>query len=469
VPGQTSARFYANSTSSRTGTIPLSIVIAGVNAPRYEAIESTTFRVLPAGLVLLPPNFTMTQYTTTPQYNLDLSVVPNKIFWIDIIVELNNTNATNNVTVSPTRVYYNETQRGTFNVTANGTGYYFLRFTINGENVPNYIKPTSRVQIYVQDPLDGPAFEARLRRGYLNYRKACRIVTGRRSIRFDGQDENVLREEFCGDIPRPFANETNTCGRRTSSAQCEAAVEQRGHACAWFQGKCVFLPTIHGNIQHAQFGSGFTVFLTLTGEVHTIGVDRYGQLGHHNATGLGKVPLPESIATIAVGNNHVLALSYEGRVYTWGVNSKGQLGQNTRASSSVTPGLVVFPKGENITCISSGLLHASALTLSGRLYTWGSNEFGQLGTQASYRSFVNSPRLIQRDSFGGDAAIAIQCGEYHTMVATDNNAYTFGSNFMGQLGRVGFDEWKPKSPVLWVRNKYNQGPKYPSYWLGKQC
>ena len=472
-PGQFTGRFFANSTLPRTGAFALSIVIGGTNRLRYEPIADSTFRVLPAGLVLLPPTFYMTQHTTTPMYNVDLSVASSKSMWITIRAELNSTNATSNytnanVTVHPTKMWFNDTQRGSFNVTANGTGWYYLRFELLGENIRNYEPITKRVAFFVQDPLDGPAFEARRRRGYLNYRKQCRVAVGLRSVRFDGQDPNTLRSEFCGDIPRPWSNITYNCAP-LNLERCRATLEELGHACVWNRTSCIFLPEMQGNILSAQFGSGFTVILATTGQVFTIGESRYGQLGHLNATGLGMVPLPETIATIAVGNNHALALSYEGRVYTWGVNSKGQLGQNTRQSATVTPGLVPFPRGENISCISSGVLHAAALSLSGRLFTWGSNEYGQLGFSGSLRSFVNAPRLVSREYVEGDAITAVQCGEYHTMIATDNNAYTFGMNAMGQLGRVGFDEWKPKTPVLWVQNKYNKPPNYQGYWVGKQC
>ncbi len=38
---------------------------------------------------------------------------------------------------------------------------------------------------------------------------------------------------------------------------------------------------------------------------------------------------------------------------------------------------------EKIVAISGGKRHSAALTAEGKLYTWGSNEYGQLGRQAN--------------------------------------------------------------------------------------
>lgn len=66
------------------------------------------------------------------------------------------------------------------------------------------------------------------------------------------------------------------------------------------------------------------------------------------------------------------------QVFAWGANSHGQLGvgdKTDRNSPSYVAGLWALPVKQ----VTAGEFHSSALTANGQLYTWGSNEFGQLG------------------------------------------------------------------------------------------
>ena len=71
-----------------------------------------------------------------------------------------------------------------------------------------------------------------------------------------------------------------------------------------------------------QGGTDFTVALTDTGQVWTWGGNRYGQLGDGTAAtrfAPYQVELagPGPVASIAVGQDHVLALSRQGGVCAW--------------------------------------------------------------------------------------------------------------------------------------------------------
>lgn len=471
-PQNTTMRFYANSTNRVTGTATLNIAISGVNAQRYSPVPQTTFRVLESGVVVLPPTFHMTAYTTSELLHIDLSVPPPTPLNITMkVVNNDTTSAAANITLTPSIITFNNSVRGTFRVTAASIGWFYITFELNGEHVRNYINPTwVRVPIESKDPLDGSGFDARLKPGYLGHRKQCRVSVGFTSIRFRGQDPVDRVPDFCALHPTQtvLANETYDCAQHMTSERCQNVIATLGHACVWNQGACEFVAPMQGKILSFAYGAAFTAFLSLAGEVWTIGNTRYGQLGHYN-TSVDKVPLPESIAVISAGSNHIMALSYSGAVYTWGANHKGQLGHQQRYQHTSVPVAINLPRGENITCISAGTLHNAALSMSGRLFMWGSNEFGQLGMKATFRSHLNAPQAIQRDAFGGDPVIAVTLGEFHSMVATANSAYTFGSNTMGQLGRQGYDEWQPAPPVLWRRDKFSKAPTWPSYLLGKDC
>lgn len=85
---------------------------------------------------------------------------------------------------------------------------------------------------------------------------------------------------------------------------------------------------------------------------------------------------------VSLGSLHSSAISSTGRIFTWGVNSSGQLGDGTITSKS-TPvditSLVNLSPGEFIVEVSLGYDHSSANTSKGRIFTWGANSSGQLG------------------------------------------------------------------------------------------
>ena len=68
-----------------------------------------------------------------------------------------------------------------------------------------------------------------------------------------------------------------------------------------------------------------------------------------------------------------------GAVWAWGDNDRGQLGNGTRTSSDV-PVHVDVPKGVSFSAVSSGGFASYAIDGSGRLWAWGDNRSGQLGT-----------------------------------------------------------------------------------------
>lgn len=84
----------------------------------------------------------------------------------------------------------------------------------------------------------------------------------------------------------------------------------------------------------------------------------------------------------------------------------------------------------NITDMSAGKKHVMALSSSGRIYSWGSGENGELGHGSRYRE-VNEPKQIKHDA----TFVSISCGNDHsTAVDTKGNMYAWGQNFDRQLG-----------------------------------
>ena len=80
--------------------------------------------------------------------------------------------------------------------------------------------------------------------------------------------------------------------------------------------------------------------------------------------------------------------------------------------------------------IGCGDYHSFAGTLANRVFAWGLNNYGQLGT--GNRINCDTPTLIECSLHG--IIISIGGGTHHSMILTDTSLYTFGRGTFGQLG-----------------------------------
>jgi alpha-tubulin suppressor-like RCC1 family protein len=79
-----------------------------------------------------------------------------------------------------------------------------------------------------------------------------------------------------------------------------------------------------------KMGDGFAIILTESGAVYAFGANYLGQLGSgdfaNHEFAVRVKGLPNSISQIACGNEHCLAIDNEYSLYSWGSNNYGQLG-----------------------------------------------------------------------------------------------------------------------------------------------
>lgn len=116
------------------------------------------------------------------------------------------------------------------------------------------------------------------------------------------------------------------------------------------------------------------------------GGNRAGQLGIPDivsSDGPREVPGIDRVYATTLGLDSfrpfTLALRNDGTVWSWGDPRGGQLGRTPSdaepaGSPAPVPGLT------NVAKVAAGSTHALAMTHDGRLYAWGTNHFGQLGT-----------------------------------------------------------------------------------------
>uniref|UniRef100_A0A7S1PI24 Protein kinase domain-containing protein n=1 Tax=Percolomonas cosmopolitus TaxID=63605 RepID=A0A7S1PI24_9EUKA len=183
-----------------------------------------------------------------------------------------------------------------------------------------------------------------------------------------------------------------------------------------------------------------SVFLCSDGSVVTTGYGAFGQLG----TGSPKSSfLPALLSyhdALFVDSQCMfesnLYVSTEGKLYSSGNNEFGSLGDNTLLSRYHIHAVPTNEISGNIFQVGCGMQHSVALTSSGELFSWGQNSRQQLGQVNEAFGVVLTPRKVDATGFLKDKIITdLKVGSLHTLVlSSEGFAYTFGSNYFGQLG-----------------------------------
>lgn len=96
--------------------------------------------------------------------------------------------------------------------------------------------------------------------------------------------------------------------------------------------------------------------------------------------------------TCAVVGDVVIDGTGRGAVDCWGNNDKGQLGDGTQVSSPVPVRVVGLP--DKISRIEAGGAHTCALDITGGVWCWGDNAFGQLGVPSETAAFRARPERV---------------------------------------------------------------------------
>lgn len=194
-------------------------------------------------------------------------------------------------------------------------------------------------------------------------------------------------------------------------------------------------------IQKTAFGYFHTLFIS-EGLIFAAGRNSDRQLGDGSTTdksspiasGTGGVVLAgKAFTAIAAGIYHSLALDSAGKVYSWGLNNFGQLGIGSTENSDPTlvGGLIA---SKTIVAIAAGGYHSLALDSDGVLYSWGYNVNGQLGVGDT----LNRTSPVAVDMTGvlsGKTISSIHGADRHSIVLDSaGKAYSWGANSQGELG-----------------------------------
>ncbi|NWV00600.1 SRGEF factor, partial [Upupa epops] len=205
--------------------------------------------------------------------------------------------------------------------------------------------------------------------------------------------------------------------------------------CTTLSGLCV---------KQVACGWNFTIILVGSGLVLSCGSNSFGQLGVPHVSGPCSVPqkiqsLQEKVVDVAAGLRHALVATESGLVLQWGT---GMASQAKRANQGKTlpqfltakePCEVTGLEDVKVKMIAASCYHSVLLTEEGHLYVWGSNKHGQL---LSNEIFLAEPKKIECQFFSYEKIEAVWSGWTHLVAQTETGkVFTWGRADYGQLGR----------------------------------
>ncbi|CAI5525652.1 unnamed protein product [Closterium sp. Naga37s-1] len=198
-------------------------------------------------------------------------------------------------------------------------------------------------------------------------------------------------------------------------------------------------------------GRAFTVILTKSGDVYTMGQDTNGCCGH-GQDGVGKkFPQPKFVEAlrgvpcqqVATGRSHVLVLARDGTVYAFGAGGNGRLGlgdTDDRCQPTVVEGL----RPEVLAAMLGGLTGGSNGDTDGNNSDTGgkNNETGSSSSNSSASS-RSSRSSSSSDPYGQYRIVSVAAGASHSLAVTAAGVVlAFGRGHSGQLGGAqGWGTW----------------------------
>ena len=206
------------------------------------------------------------------------------------------------------------------------------------------------------------------------------------------------------------------------------------------------------NVLATDCGQFHTMALLDDGSVWSWGGTLHGKLGSPNpAPSILPSLSKHQIKQIGCGEFYSAALTIYGGLFTWGGGGKhknrGALGHG-HLEDIEAPELVTFFNKNPIREFSCGAAHMMAICENGELYSWGDNNYGQLGTGDETDSAfplnvtvqVNEkfePHMDDYEFFRQDLQVEkVDCGNRHSIFLTDNGwVFTCGNNSYGQTGQ----------------------------------
>ncbi len=196
------------------------------------------------------------------------------------------------------------------------------------------------------------------------------------------------------------------------------------------------------NIKAVEAGDGFSLFLKEDGTVWASGAAAINGTGANVTSPVPITAITVPIVKIAAGKDHALALDGTGRVWTWGNNTYGQLGTGNKTSRVTPCNPSVAPCQPNLVSIvgvAAGARHSLALLADGTVKSWGANASGDLGVGSRSGAGLVTPAesLVPTTVNLPAPVIRVIADNFHSMAITaSGQVWSWGDNTRGGNGRA---------------------------------
>jgi alpha-tubulin suppressor-like RCC1 family protein len=181
------------------------------------------------------------------------------------------------------------------------------------------------------------------------------------------------------------------------------------------------------------------------------GVDgEFGNSPAVNRSSVVQASSLNSIQSVTGGDFHTLAIASDSTLWAWGTNWAGEIGPGAVGGQYNTPSKVVGPGGvgllTGIVQVAAENSTSIALRGDGTVWTWGRNDYGQLGNGSVVNS--GSPVEVCAPGTAYNTQVPVGCGGAYLTgvvkisaaghmafaVKADGTAYSWGANWDNLLG-----------------------------------
>src|ERR1700722_9380788 len=191
----------------------------------------------------------------------------------------------------------------------------------------------------------------------------------------------------------------------------------------------VRVPGLTGITQIAAGQNGADLFaVSPGGSVWAFGYNTDGQLGNGStADDFSPAPVPglSGITQVSAGAYDAVAVRSDGSVWAWGLTGNGELDGSTGKTAHLTA--VQVPGLSGITQVATDGFHTLALRSDGTVWSWGTNDHGEVGDGTTATRFSPVPlslSAVTQIAVGSATSAAIR---------SDGTLLTWGDNIKGGL------------------------------------
>ena len=178
-------------------------------------------------------------------------------------------------------------------------------------------------------------------------------------------------------------------------------------------------------------GHGHVLWIDRERKLQAFGTNAFGQLGTGEIGGQQFQPQPvgeEGLTwnDVSAGFTHSAAIDTNGGLWTWGSNERGQLGNGTLIAEGVPQQVLAEQAWREV---EAGTWYTVAIREDGTLWGWGHAPHGKVTGQL--REVILTPQQIGSDSDW----MTVSAGRGHVLaLKSDGSLWGWGGNGDGQLG-----------------------------------